>query len=251
MTIEWSDGLERGPLPLWFQIKERLRAAISDGGLGAGDQLPTEHELMDMYSVSRTTVRSALQALANEGLVDRAAGRGTFVSSSRVDQPATRLAGFHEDMVDRGYVPSARALRVEFGQAPVEEASRLGVEEGQRMLIVERLLLADDSPIAFHRSLIPQWVLGTGEPFSDADLESKSLYDLMADRSGSRPRSAEQTIEATAANPRASHLLDVEVGSPLLRVERISFDRFAAPVEWVELFYRADRYRFKVGRAGR
>jgi len=73
----------------------------------------------------------------------------------------------------------------------------------------------------------------------------------MADRSDSRPRSAEQTIEAIAATDEASQLLGVEVGSPLLSVERISFDRFSAPVEWVELSYRADRYRFKVGFSGR
>src|SRR4051794_38734699 len=78
------------PTPLWFQIKERLRRSIAGGTLAAGDRLPTEHELMAMSGVSRTTVRAALQALENEGLVERVRGRGTYVRATPVHQPASQ-----------------------------------------------------------------------------------------------------------------------------------------------------------------
>jgi GntR family transcriptional regulator len=234
------------PTPLWFQIKERLRRSIAGGTLAAGDRLPTEHELMAMSGVSRTTVRAALQALENEGLVERVRGRGTFVRATPVHQPASQLAGFHEDMVRRGHSPSTRTLTSRLEAPPSEIASRLGLSDPP-VLFVERLLLADAAPIAFQRSYIPQWVLGGGEPFSTQELDGTSLYDLMDQRTSSRPFAAEQIIEATVATDEFASLLDVEPGAPLLRAERLSLDRFGSPVEVVTIHYRADRYRFVVG----
>jgi GntR family transcriptional regulator len=239
--------LDRGvtPTPLWFQIKERLRRSIAGGTLVAGDRLPTEHELMAMTGVSRTTVRAALQALETEGLVERSRGRGTFVRSTPVHQPAGQLAGFHEDMTKRGLSPSTRTLNARLETPPSETASRLGLNVSP-VLLVERLLLADGAPIAFQRSFIPQWVLGGGDPFSAQELDSASLYDLMDQRTSSRPQAAEQVIEATVATDEFAMLLDVRTGAPLLRAERLSLDRFGSPVEFVTIHYRADRYRFVV-----
>ncbi len=242
----WTLDEGVAPTPLWFQIKERLRRSIAGGTLTAGDRLPTEHELMAMTGVSRTTVRTALQALETEGLVERSRGRGTFVRSTPVHQPAGQLAGFHEDMIKRGLSPSTRTLKAQLEVPPSETASRLGLSESP-VLFVERLLLADGAPIAFQRSFIPQWVLGGGEPFSPRELDEASLYDLMDQRTSSRPQAAEQVIEGTVATAEFAGLLDVAEGAPLLRAERLSLDRFGTPVESVTIHYRADRYRFVVG----
>jgi GntR family transcriptional regulator len=202
---------------------------------------------MAMSGVSRTTVRAALQALENEGLVERVRGRGTFVRSNPVLQPAGQLAGFHEDMVKRGLSPSTRTLKAALEALPSETASRLALTDASTALVVERLLLADGAPIAFQRSFIPLWVLGGGAPFSPAELDAASLYDLMDQRTSSRPRAAEQVIEATVATDELARLLEVRAGAPLLRAERISLDRYGSPVESVTIHYRADRYRFVVG----
>ncbi|MFP5332834.1 MAG: GntR family transcriptional regulator [Acidimicrobiia bacterium] len=237
--------LERGELPLWFQIKEQLRRAIQGGSLAPGDQVPTEQELTEFFGVSRTTVRSALEALVHHGLVERTPGRGTFVTSAAVEQPVNRLAGFHEDMRERGLVPSARTDRVEFSEAPAEVLSRLGVDRGP-VVLIERLLIADDEPMAYQRSYLPEWVLGGQGLFSVQDLDMKSLYDLLEDRTASRPEWAEETIEATAAEGKTTELLGVREGSPLLRARRLCFDRSRRPVEFVDVWYRADRYRYSV-----
>lgn len=200
---------------------------------------------MKFFGVSRITVRAALGALVHQGLVERTPGRGTFVLHAAVEQPANRLAGFHEDMRKRGLVPSARTSRVDFETALPEVLSRLGVED-ERVVVIERLLLADDEPMAFQQTFLPTWVLGEGEMFSAADLDTKSLYDLLEDRTASRPERAEETIEATSASEDLARTLDVEVGSPLLKARRLCFDRSHRPVEFVDIWYRADRYRYGV-----
>ena len=236
--------LQRGPLPLWFQIKEQLRRAIDVGEWAAGEQLPPESELTEFFGVSRITVRTAFERLGDQGLVERIPGRGTFVAQRSFEQPVTRLAGFHEDMASRGFVPSAHTLSVRVVPGPSDAASALGAE-GEDLVEIRRLLLADNTPMAVQHGYLPTWVLGNGE-FTNADLYNKSLYRLMEERTASHPATAEETIEAVRADRMRADLLDVPEGSPLLLATRLSLDRSRRPVEWVRVWYRADRYRFRV-----
>ena len=110
---------------------------------------------------------------------------------------------------------------------------------------VRRLLLADNTPMAVQHGYLPIWVMGN-EEFTATDLHNKSLYKTMEERTASHPATAEETIEAVPADHIRAGLLEVAEGSPLLRATRLSLDRSQRPVEWVRLWYRADRYRFRV-----
>ncbi len=88
-------------IPAYVQIADELHHQISEGTLSQGGRLPAEDKLAEMYRVSRMTVRQALQELARDGLVIRRHGLGTFVVRAKVPRPATRMTGFHEDLVAR------------------------------------------------------------------------------------------------------------------------------------------------------
>jgi GntR family transcriptional regulator len=236
--------LQRGPLPLWFQIKEQLRHAIDLGEWAPGEQLPTENELIEFFGVSRITIRTAFERLGDQGLVERIPGRGTFVAQRSFERPVTRLAGFHEDMASRGFVPSTQILSAQIVPGPGDAASALGAE-GEDLVEIRRLLLADRAPMAVQHGYLPTWVMGN-QAFSASDLLNKSLYRIMAERTASYPASAEETIEAVPADRARAGLLEVSEGSPLLLATRLSLDRSHRPVEYVRLWYRADRYRFRV-----
>ena len=236
--------LQRGPLPLWFQIKEQLRHAIDLGEWAPGEQLPTENELIEFFGVSRITIRTAFERLGDQGLVERIPGRGTFVAQRSFEQPVTRLAGFHEDMASRGFVPSTQILSVQIVPGPFDAASALGAE-GEDLVEIRRLLLADQAPMAVQHGYLPTWVMGNKE-FTASDLLNKSLYRIMAERTASYPAMAEETIEAVPADAARAGLLEVSEGSPLLLATRLCLDRSRRPVEYVRLWYRADRYRFRV-----
>ncbi len=231
--------------PRWFQIKEDLRRAIVNGTYSVGEQLPTEVQLMEHYGVSRITVRAALDHLVQEGLIERGSGRGTFVRTPVVEQPVLTLAGFHDDMRARGLRPGSRTVGVAWAIPPGDVLARLELPSG-KCLLVERVLLADEAPMAFHRSWLPPWVLGQEGPPSSAELDAGSLYDILDRRSGSRPQRAEETIEAQIADETLAALLAIRPGDPILMAHRLSFDRRGRPVEYVDCAYRADRYRYRV-----
>ncbi|MBA4264113.1 MAG: hypothetical protein C0453_03445, partial [Comamonadaceae bacterium] len=81
------------PTPLYEQIKAILRSRVLDGTYKPHEQLPSESEMMSAFSVSRITVRQALNDLQNEGLVFRIHGKGTFVSKPKAFQDLGRLQG--------------------------------------------------------------------------------------------------------------------------------------------------------------
>jgi len=111
--MSWDVGdLERGPVPLWFQVSERLRAAIARGEFVVGDALPSESVLNRRFGISRTTARAALDQLEVDGLITRGSGRGSIVVPPRVEQPLNLLASFAEDMKARGEDPDKCLARI-------------------------------------------------------------------------------------------------------------------------------------------
>ncbi len=239
------ERLDRRPgAALWFAIQERLRRAIAGGTYAVGDQLPTEVQLMEHFGVSRITIRSALDYLERDHLIERGSGRGTFVRAPIVEQPVHTLAGFHEDMRARGLKPASGTLLVELRILP-DDVGRL-LESERRGLYIERALHADDQPMALQRSWLPFWTLAGGPPFTADELDGGSLYELLDARSGARPERAEETIEAAVASGDVGRLLGVADGAPVLVAHRLCFDLRDRPVEYVDVVYRADRYRYRV-----
>lgn len=120
--------LTQGMLPLWYQIAERLRAAIEIGRFKPGNTLPSEAQLVERFGVSRTTARAALDQLKQEGLISRRSGKGSIVLSPRVEQPLNILASFSEHMRRRGLQPSYATQSANFASAPAEVAEALNIK---------------------------------------------------------------------------------------------------------------------------
>jgi len=229
------------PIPLYYQIKETIKAEISSGRLRPGDQIAPETELTSQYSVSRMTVRQAVLELVNEGMLYRKRGKGTFVAAPKITRGLARLTSFTEDMQARGLKPSGRVISLEETPADEDVAGLLGIGTGAPVVRLERLRLADGTPMALEvgHLILPrfEWV------FSE-DLETDSLYRLLKEKHGVRLDRAHETIEVVMANRHEAGLLEVDPGVPLLRMERVSFDQTGEAVEVVKSVYRADRYKF-------
>lgn len=245
--MRWAErDLDEGPVPLWFQISDRLRSAVAEGEFVPGDVLPPESALIRRFGVSRTTARSALDQLEREGLVKRRAGRGSIVLPPKVDQPLNLLASFAEDMKARNLTPSYRTLDVSVVRAPAEAAARLGIQRGTRLVQIERLLLADGQPLASSRSWLEPSAVPTSERPSVPMMDSTSLYRWLEDTAGVRVALGEEYIEAGVARPPIDEQLGIERGAAVLIARRLASTADSRPVEYVVLHYRADRYRFRV-----
>lgn len=206
--------------------------------LGPNDLLPSERELAQEYGVSRMTVRAAIAKLAEQSRVYQIHGAGTFVASRDVSK-APRLTSFTEDMVSRGFTPSSRVLGVWVEPAGTDVAQQLGIPEGAECLRLKRLRLADGSPMALEETRIPQSLFS----LSQLDL-ARSLYEQLAE-AGLDLYRAEQEVRSVPLDSADSKILQVNVGSPALCVERLGCSRRGSPIEFARTLYRADRYSFR------
>lgn len=234
-------------MPLWHQLAERLRNAIDKDEFGEGDALPSESALNRQFGVSRTTARAALDHLEHEGLIVRRSGRGSIVLAPRVDQPLNLLASFTEDMRARGLNPSYHVFTVKVVRARAEVAACFGVERSSRVVMIKRLLCADERPIALSVSWLAPGILQGRKVPTVAELEAAgSLYDWLEREYAVRIAAGSQFIEAAGADRELAERLQVPVGHPLLVARRTARTAGGTAVEYVVTHYRADRYRFKV-----
>jgi GntR family transcriptional regulator len=229
-------------LPAHVQIEEQLAERISSRELAAGERLPPERELARGLGVSRMTVRQALASLAARGLVERGVGRGTFVSDRKLDHDLARVAGLSERLERHGLTPGAVVREVVEREASWAIAAALEIKPGAPVTRVQRLRLGSGTPLVLEDS----WVPGDAFPgFGERDL-SGSLYALMREEYGREPVRAVERLEPVVARAHEARALKVEVGAPLMLVERTAYAADGAPVEYARDRHRGDRARWIV-----
>lgn len=227
-------------LPQYRQIELALRERLP--AMRAGERLPSDAELCNEFGVSRMTARNAMQRLAEDGLVERIPGRGTFVVTPPAHRYADRLMAFSHEMARQGRTPSSRLLAREIRSAAASEATALALRPAEPVVVVWRLRLADGVPIAIETAVL---VGRTAEAVMAADLEGGSLHEALA-RSGLVLRRGSATIAAEAATAQDARLLDVDEGDPLLVERRVITDGHGHPIEATESRYPGDRYALDV-----
>ncbi len=228
--------------PVHVQIEEQLAGQIASGELHTGERLPPERDLARDLNVSRMTVRQALSSLAARGLVERGAGRGTFVAPRKVDHDLTRVAGFSEQLARQGLEPGAKIIDVSETPAGWRISAALEIAPKAPVVRIQRLRLADGIPMALEDS----WFPAERFPgFADHDLHG-SLYALMRDVYGVAPVRAIERLEPVLARAHEARALDVPARAPLMLVERTAYGGDGTPVEFAHDRYRGDRARFVV-----
>jgi GntR family transcriptional regulator len=237
---------ERGA-PLWAQIETSLRARISSGELGPGERLPAERDLARVLGVSRMTVRQALGALAEAGLVERGVGRGTFVSSvGKVVHDLRRVTGFTEAVERQGLRAGARILEARERQPPARVAAALGLRASGSAFRIRRLRSAGGRALVLEDSWLPAFRL---PGLLEHDLTG-SVYAILRDAYRLAPVEAIERLEPVAASAQEARALGVEPGAPLMQVERVARTAEGITVEYARDRHRGDRARFLVHTAG-
>jgi GntR family transcriptional regulator len=235
--------LNGGPTPLYHQLKQVLQEDIEQGLYQPGGRLPSEPELVRQYGVSRITVRQALDGLEAEGRVVRRHGKGTYVAEPRIEQPLVRLTDFVEDMQQAGQHPSSRVLALVHEPARPTIAKALNLASGTEVVRLDRLRLADERPIAIDSTWLP---LRFGALLSGLDLTRETMYHILETRYAIPILTGTFLICASQATPQRAKQLEVESGSALLLIQRISYTTGNEPVYLQERYYRPDRVHYRV-----
>ena len=222
--------------PLYVQVRNGLARRIREGRFSADEALPSERLLAERLGISRVTARKAIDALVDDGLIVRRHGSGNYVAP-KLEQPLTRLTSFTEELKQRGFVPTSRWIRRAMTAALPEHLMALGLSPGARVARLERVRLADTTPMAYESSALPSSVLPDPEAVKD------SLYGYLGTR-GSLPVRALQHIRAVNATARHAELLDIPLGQALLFITRVGYLDDGRAVEVTHTWCRSDYYDF-------
>jgi GntR family transcriptional regulator len=228
-------------IPLYAKIESVLADEINSGSLAAGDQLPTEDELIARFEVSRITVRRAIQDLVGRGLVEIRRGKGTFVAAPKISQELTELTGFVEDMQALGRKPTARLVDKKIVAADKSVATHLALTTGTRVVRILRVRLADGVPMSLDETYLP---LEIGKKIVTNNLKLEPIFSLLEKKYNIPLIEADYKLEAVAADASVSAALGVTAGSPIFRIERTSYTAGLKPVDYERLYYRGDLIRF-------
>ena len=231
--------------PIWASIAALLRAEIAQGLYPAGSKLPTEAALSSRFGVNRHTVRQALAALADEGLVLARRGAGVFVAAApRTDYALGRRVRFQQNVAASGRTPSREVLRIETRPATAAEQAALGVD---LVHLFEGVSLGDGLPICQFRSSFP----ADRFPHLPEALARLSSVTVALTEAGvtDYTRASTRITAKLAHGPRAG-LLRVAEGAALLRTEAVNVDAAGVPIEYGVSWFVGDRVALTVAPEG-
>lgn len=245
--MEGSISLNRkSGVALYVQVRETLRRELDQ--MADGQSLPSEAAIEQRFSVSRITVRKALEDLASEGLLTRQPGKGTFARKPKYTHYLNAITSWTEQIRALGYEPSTARAKLETTVHSEYFAAALQMPEGEPAVKLRRLRLASGEPISLMVHYIPEELV---PGLADTGLQSESLYEHLEKTYDLTPALASDTVETREAKDQEAEFLEIRPRSPVIFVTRISYLEDGTPLEFVTVASRGDRYRYKVALTGR
>ncbi|WP_294603184.1 GntR family transcriptional regulator [uncultured Lactobacillus sp.] len=227
--------------PLYLQVILELEKHIKN--IKHKAKLPSERQLLVKYGVSRNTVRLALQDLEERGLIYRLHGKGTFVSSTFLNQPNIGgMYSFSEELKRTGQKASTENQSLDLITPDKNIAAQLNLEPTEKTYKLVRLRLANNEPRIFSTSYLPEKIFP--ELVID-DLKSKPLYTVMKEKYNQISVMAFEDVEAVCLNAKESKNLAEEVGSPSLKIFRKTINDKNVPVEFTISLARGDKFVYR------
>ncbi len=233
-----------GRAALWTAIQDTLSDEIAQGHYAPGDRLPTEAQLSDRFGVNRHTIRRALAALAERGVVHARRGAGVFVMHVPTSYPIGRRVRFRQNLLAAGHVPEKRILHLETRAANERESTALRLERPAQVHIYEGISLSDGVSLAFFQSVFPARRF---PDLLDQLRDTQSVTAAFAAHEVTDYTRASTEITAKVASGTQAGLLGVKPGSPILRTIGINVDGAGTPVEYGRSWFAADRVTLTLG----
>ncbi len=223
------------------QLKEMLAQEIKKGIYK--NKIPSERELMDRFSISRTTVRTAISLLVQDGMLEKIHGKGTFISKRPpVHDWLDSLNSLTDTIKRMGMVPGSRLLK----NGITGKAKDIHINEflnTDMVYTIERLRTADGIPIAVEKHFYDKEI---GLQLEHFDLHRTTIYDLLENRLNIDMMEAEQFITCKEVRMEDALHLDIPKGTTVLSVERLITDTHDKPIEYYISYFRPDMYVFRI-----
>lgn len=228
----------QSPIPLYEQLAQALMRLMECGDWKAGHPLPSEAQLMVQHEVSRVTVRQALAVLRRQGRIESHKGRGSFVTSQRVQHDLNALTGFYDSLRAQGFEPETRLLA--FGEDAPARLARDGVPP-ELPIRLERLYRLDGRAFALVVGHLPAAARTLGRQRA----ERLTIYQIVEHYVGVRVARADVAIRCQRPSRETAALLGLGPRQPALVMERRSFSRSDQLCEFMRVFIVPEHYEFR------
>ncbi len=240
MSMTALAGDER--LPLYQRLAEVLRRDVMEGVRRPGDRMPSETALSAEYGLAPGTVRQALSALVDDGLLERFHGRGTFVRRPSFDRSLFRFFRFR-DASGEWRIPESRILKRSVEPAPSHIARQLRIKDGEPAISMSRLRLLNEAPVLAEEIWLPKARFGAFLDLSESAI-GPLLYPVYDAQCGQLVARAEETLTAEPASRETARLLRIDTGAPVIVIDRLAKGFDDTPLEWRRSKGRADQFHY-------
>ncbi len=233
--------------PLYKTIYLEIKQGIKEGSYPVGSFLPTENELCEQFKASRTTIRKAVGMLSSEGYLNIRQGRGTEILQASTTQELSHITSITETLYNRGYKVTVKGMSIQKITAPDFVIDKLQLSDDLDVYKVERLLYADDHPVAYVINYLIASLVPGLERFNNT---FTGLYSFLERQYNIVPEEATETLSASVADFTESQLLHIPQGTPLLCSKRLSSTN-GVLYEYSNSKLVADRYEYSIYLKGR
>ena len=226
-------------IPLYCQLMEILIHDIQTN-MKEEEQLPSEREICEKYSVSRATVRQTMQEMEQDGYIYRSHGKGTFVAPQKVNQELLKFYSFTEEMKKLGKIPSSQVLKFDVIECEKNISKKLAVEENTKVYKILRLRLADNKPMMLETTYLPY---ARFPGMTREELEQAAMYDIFKKKFNTNITSAKETFQPVTTNTQEAKYLQVAKEIPSLKIQRYTYEKDQI-IEYTISIARGDKFEY-------
>jgi len=238
---EKCDRIDRDSFePAYMQLANILRRQISNGSFRPGDQLPSESQLCRRYGVSPMTVRRSINLLSDQGVVNTAQGKGTFVNHVELSTATFDLQDL-QDFFANGAAADIKLLDVRVVSADERTARKLMIQIGKPTIYIRRLFSREGEPVFYHRAYL---IYDPTRPIVEAEMDVTSLQGMFAHGDNTLIKCGQLNIEAALMNEEEAQILQVCTPAAVFYLEHLFFDFQDRPISWGWFIFPSDRLHF-------
>ena len=226
-------------VPLHTQAANFMREKIYNREWGVDEQIPTEYALMDILGMSRGTVKRAIKSLVDEGLLVQIRGRGTFVTRPNITHPSGNcLLSFAESLHSQGIEFETQVLEHKVISADEFLSGKLLVPVNAPILYLRRVRTVEGEPIMYIENRVSLLV---APGLDRVDFEKNTLFASAEKCAGKRIGYSQARYAAKIAGEKRGAILQVGEEAPVLHLEQQIFLSDNVPLEWGNVWLRANR----------
>lgn len=232
--------MEEKRLPNYRTISKELHQDILNELYKEHQKLPSERELMERFSVSRMTIRQAVDYMITQGFVYRIAGRGAFVSSVRFLRD-NKITSFTQSMKELDYPVSNEVLLVEKKKATKEVAQIFQLQDHEEVYHLVRIRYAQKIAMAYETLYVPERLFPDFERF---DFKHDSLYRIYQEEYGQKFQYDEEEVSAAYVHGEIAQALYGKKSGVSLKITGTLYNQHHEAIEYGSSYYHYDRYRY-------